>query len=95
MHLVQVTAGAGTAYNPGASTETLHNIDGVARGAKFKYIQKNLAVASDIQVTFAANGYEPQAKDFFEIDGERFKIVHIDRKPSAGTAVAFTLIIRR
>ena len=95
MTLVQVTFGTGTAYNPGPSTKILHNISGVARGAKFKYIQKNQAVASDLQVTFAANGYEPQITDFFEVDGTRFKVVFIDRKPSAGTAVAFTLIIRR
>lgn len=147
--LVKVTPGGGMAYKPGAPTETSIIIDAVARGVSFKYLQRNLAVASDIQVTFAPVflradetggvvtfervrrvtqadrdewarfagwtfagtwidsaplqegrwpeilAVEPSMNDFIVLDGVPFKIVHIDRKPSIGTAVAFTVIVRR
>lgn len=93
--LVKVTPGNGPAYDPGASTETLYILDGAVRGVKFKYVAKSLAVASDLQITHAVPEVEPALTDFVEADGVRYKIVHIDRKPSVGVAVAFTLILRR
>lgn len=93
--LIKVTPGAGPAYDPGASTETVYTLDGTVRDVKFKYVAKSLAVASDLQLTHAVISVEPALTDFVEADGVRYKIVHIDRKPSIGVAVAFTLILRR
>lgn len=95
--LVKRLPGTGPAYAPGMSIETLHPIDAAVRGAKFKYLQRNLAVATDLQVTFAAsdNLPEPAGNDMVQIDGVRYKIIAIDRKPSSGVAVAFTLIVRK
>lgn len=96
MALVRNIPGAGSASDPGASETLRYPVVTVPpRGAKYAYIMKNLAVASDLQVTFAPIEVEPSVRDFFEVDGLRYKIVHVDRKPSAGTAVAFTLILRR
>lgn len=94
-YLIKLLPGGGPAYAPGKPVEKLHSIDAAVRGAKYKYIAKQLAVASDLQVTFAPIAVEPEARDFVQLDGVRYKIVHIDRKPSAGVAVAFTLIVRR
>jgi len=96
MVLIQNVPGAGSASDPGQAESHRYPIVTVPpRGAKFRYIMKNLAVASDLQVTFAPIEVEPTVRDFFEVDGLPYKIVHVDRKPSAGTAVAFTLILRR
>lgn len=95
MFLLSRTPGNGPASNPGPAVEVPLAVNGVARGAKFKYISKSLAVASDTQVTFGPITPEPKVTDFFKIDGVTYKIMYVDRKPSAGVAVAFTLILRR
>lgn len=95
-YLVKLTPGTGPSYAPGKPLETRISLDAAVRGAKFKYVTNNLAVASDLQVTFAGStDYEPAPVDFVELDGVRYKIVYIDRKPSVGVAVAFTLIVRK
>ncbi len=68
-----------------------------ARGVQSKYVIRGLAVASDLQVSFAGNALasEPKIDDFIDIDTERYKIVAIERKPAAGTPVAYTLIVRK
>lgn len=93
--LVKVAPGTGPAYDPGSPVETSYTLDGAVRGVKFKYVAKSLAVASDLQITHAALEVEPEMTDFVIADGVRYKIVHIDRKPSVGVAVAYTLILRR
>lgn len=96
MVLVRNIPGAGSASDPGAAETRRYPVVSVPpRGAKYAYIMKNLAVASDLQMTFAPIEVEPLPRDFFEINGVPYKIMYIDRKPSAGTAVAFTLILRR
>lgn len=91
-----ITPGNGPVDNPGPSTTTWRVIPAVARGVKFKYVQNGMALASDLQVTFAGDVVAaPAAKDFVEIDGIPYKIVQIVPKPAAGTPVAFTLIVRK
>lgn len=94
---IQVTPGNGPADNPGPSTETPYTLDGAtSRGVQFKYVQRDLAVASDLQVSFGYDArFEPAANGFVTIDGTRYKIVQIVRKPEAGTVVAWTLIVRK
>jgi hypothetical protein len=100
---VRVTPGTGPVDNPGPSTETVFTLDAVARGAKFKYVQGGLALASDTQITAAAHAalvadYDPTAKvmkGFVTLDGVRYKIVRAIRKPDAGTAVCFILFARK
>lgn len=93
--LIRLTPGNGPVDDPGNPTETAYALDGTARGVKFKYVSMGLAVASDLQITHSVIAVEPAMSDFVQVDGVRYKVVQVIRKPSAGTPVAFTLIIRR
>lgn len=93
---IGVTPGNGPAHNPGPSVEAAPVIvSGVARGVKAKYVDGTTIVATDLQMTMPGKGVAPAMNGFVTIDGVRHKIVHIDRKPSAGTVVAWTVIIRK
>ncbi len=93
---IEVTPGAGTVDDPGASTETEYTLNGTANGVKFKYVQNGLAIASDMQVVTAVRfDIIPDMKGFIEIDNIRYKIVQILPKPAAGTTVANVFIVRR
>ena len=95
--LISVTPGAGSIDDPAPDTESRHKLDGAARGASFKYVKTGLAQASDTQVTFSVIPGLPVVKgrDFVEVNGQRFKIVEVIRKPQTGTPVVFTVIARR
>lgn len=82
-------------WKPGAPTETPIALDGTVRGVSFKYVQKELALATDLQVTFAVPSVLPTMADYIMVNNERYKIVQIEQKPASGTPVAFTAIIRR
>lgn len=97
IQLVKVTPGAGPVDEPGPSVEVVHTLEGaVARGVQFKYVQKGLAAASDEQVTHSIVPGVPigQPEDFILIDQRRLKIVQRVLKPSAGTPVVATYIVR-
>lgn len=98
--------GTGPEDDPGAATETTYSVSAAIRGAKFRYVQSGLALASDLQATIAvemtnaATGAKttaivPTMAGFVIADGVRYKIVGIDPKPSVGTPVAYVLIIRK
>lgn len=93
---VKIVPGNGPVDNPGPSQTIITELDGTARGVKFKYVQMGLAVASDSQVTAAVHpNVEPSQKDFIDIDGVRYKIAEILPKPLAGTTVANIFIVRK
>jgi hypothetical protein len=92
---IAVTAGSGTPDDPGAVVETVTDVNGVARGVKFSYIDNSLVVSTDLQVTIPADVVTPSITGFVRIDGLRYKIVKIIPKPAAGAPVACTLIVRK
>lgn len=92
---VELTPGAGPVDDPGAPTLKKYPLDGAVRGVKYSYVAKGLAVATDLQVTAAVFGAQPDMHGFIEIDGVTYKIVEIIPKPAAGTTVAFTFIVRK
>ncbi len=94
---VAITPGSGPADDPGAARETPYELaGGVARGVQFKYVDNSTIVASDLQVTFAdTDDFTPEMTGFVTIDGVPHKIMRIVRKPAAGIAVAWTLIVRK
>lgn len=83
--------------NPPVSTFVIQRIRGaVARGVQYKYVMRSLAVASDVQITFASDAvdFSPKITDFVSIDGVRHKITQVIATPAAGTPVVYTLIAR-
>lgn len=91
---IQVTPGNGTVDNPGASVETPFTLVGAAvRGVMFKYVQMNLAVASDKQIAMPVDArFTPQPNGLMDVDGIRYKIKQIIRHPDAGTIVSYTIL---
>lgn len=86
-----------TPDEPLPSIPTLIPIAATARGVQYKYVARGLAVASDLQVSFAGSmlDVEPSITDFVDIGDTRCKIVEIVRIPAAGVPLAYTLIVRR
>lgn len=96
LQYVDTTPGNGPPDDPGAATETVYPLAAVARGVQFKYVQGGLAIASDLQTTIAATlAIVPNVKGFIIMDGQRFKIVQVEKIPAAGTPVAYVAIFRR
>lgn len=92
---VQITPGNGPVDNPGPSTPTKFIIPATATGVQFKYVQKALAVASDLQISAPIDPrFVPDMKGFIEVDGKTYKIVAIQPIPPAGTPVVNVIIFR-
>lgn len=86
----------GTPDAPATPTFTSFPLDAAVSGVAKKYVDMGLAVMTDRQVVSSVvDGLVPNMTDFIDVDGVRHKIVHIDFRPSAGTAVAWIMIIRR
>lgn len=89
----------GPADNPGPAVPQIIDLPGaVARGVSFKYVQKGLADATDIQVTsdMLESGVIGEQGDFIKINsGQPLKIHQRVQLPAAGVPVAYVYIIRK
>lgn len=93
---VAMTAGGGPADEPGEPIETVTVFSGaVVRGVQFKYVRGSTVLSTDLQVTIPGGIVEPTPEGFFTADGVRLKIVEVHRIPATGTAVAYTIIVRK
>lgn len=96
MQLVRMTRPAGsTPDDPGEAVPTPTDINATARPVSQRYINGTHIDGTETEVSMPNDGTEPQMDDFVNIDGVRYKIVRIMRRPAAGTAVSFTLIVKR
>lgn len=92
--LVKMTPGAGPPENPGPDTPTNYLIPGAtASGVKLSYVQRGLAMASDLQVIAQVTAVQAEMTDRLSIDGMLYKFRQIIQIPSAGTPVAFVYIV--
>lgn len=92
---VALTPGDGPRDNPGEPQETPTTVDATARGVSFKYVDGTNILSSDLQITMPGDGIAPEMTGFIRVDGVRYKIVAIHRKPAAGTPVAWVVIFRK
>ena len=93
---IAVTAGAGAADNPGASSETSYTVVGAAKGVSAEFVDGTSIVASDIEVFMAGRtDVTPDITGFMTINNERHKIVQIMPVPSADTPVGWKIIVRK
>lgn len=93
---IALTPGTGPKDNPGPAVETPFDLDAVARGVSFKYVDNSAVLMSDLQTTFAVRpDMVPDIKGFIEMDGKRHKIERVIRKPAAGTPVAYTVVFKK
>lgn len=100
---VAITPGNGTIDEPGLSTSTAYILAGaVASGVWMKYVNMNLAVATDLQIVMAVDSrFTPDMKGMIDIEKppgsatfKRHKIVAIIQTPAAGVPVSYTIIVR-
>lgn len=98
-----VAPGAGVIDEPGSSTTTAYILAGAtASGVWMKYVNMNLAVATDLQIVMAVDSrFTPDPKGMVDIEKppgsgtfKRHKIVSIIQNPAAGVPVSYTLIVR-
>lgn len=77
----------------GVPTRTL--VNGAVRGVSKKYIDRSLAIETDLQAVIGVPAVPVTMSQYLEIDGTQYKIQHIENKPAAGTPVAIVLILRK
>jgi hypothetical protein len=89
------TASGGSPDESGTPTPgTPVTIDAVARPVSTKYVDGTNILQSDKQVTMPADGTVPEMTGLIRIDGNDYEIIEILRRPAAGVAVSYTLIVR-
>ena len=59
-----------------------------------EFIDGTTIVATDIDITAAAFGAEPDPADVLAIDGKAVTLLRVIRAPAAGTLVAWKLVVR-
>lgn len=84
----------GDEWNPTIGAGTNYDLSAVVTGVSKKYIDGSLVLASDEMVTCAVFDVEPNASGKVSIDSKNYEIVRIIRTPSAGTVLAWKIIVR-
>ena len=93
--LAVYTPGGGPAHDPGEPTYPETDFAGTVRGVSAHHLADTLIQASDLIVTMAGSAATPKLTDRVKIGGEYHTIVKIERKPAAGTVVAWRLFVRK
>lgn len=94
-YVQMVPATGATLDNPGVPTEQVTEINAVAKPVSTRYIDGTHIVGTEKEVVMPNDGTEPQMSGFVRVDGVQHKIKRIMRRPEAGVAVAYTLIVGR
>jgi hypothetical protein len=92
--LRRTAPGDGPPYDPGPSTETDYPLSGAVKGVSQEHIDGTLIQVGDKIATVAVPEVEPTTADKLLIDGSIHQIIKVERKPQAGTAVAFLIFAR-
>lgn len=72
----------------------VHNLDATAKPVSEEFINGTTIVATDIEVTAAVFGADPDPADQMQIDGRSATIIKVMRMPAVGTVIAWRLIVR-
>lgn len=82
------------AWTPVEPTLTTYTIKATAKGVSKEFIDGTTIVASDLEITAAAFGADPEPADALAIDGKAVTLLRIIRLPAAGTLVAWKFVVR-
>lgn len=80
-------------WDPPTITEARLPMDADVRGVQSQQ-SDTLVTMDDLVVTCSVFGAEPVVGGIVEIDGDQHQVLRVERIPSAGTAVAWKLIVR-
>ena len=85
---------ASTPWIPGEPVTVAHTLNATAKPVSEEFINGTTIVATDIEITAAVFGADPDPADQMEIDGQPMTIIEVMRIPAAGTVVVWKLIVR-
>lgn len=71
-----------------------HTLKATAKGVSKEFVNGTTILATDIEITAAAFGADPDPADTLTIDGKVVTVVKIMRLPAAGTLVAWKWVVR-
>lgn len=93
---VPIVRTGGTPDEPGTVSDgTPVTLTATAKPVSTKYVDGTHIVRSDIEIAMPAGVVDPSIEGYFTIDGVRYKVIEVMRRPAAGTAVAYTVVVRR
>ena len=82
-------------WDPPVVTDPVtHTLNATAKPVSEEFINGTTIVATDIEITAAVFGADPDPADQMEIDGQPMTIIEVMRIPAAGTVVVWKLIVR-
>jgi hypothetical protein len=95
VHYVSLTASVGARPDrPNEPVETITPVNATVKPVSTKYVDGTHIIQSDVEISFANTGLIPSLTGFFTVDGARFKIIEVMKRPAAGNPVSFTVIAR-
>lgn len=94
-YVTMTTAAGATPDEPGTVTPSYTSLNATARPVSRHYVDGTQIIGVETEVSFAAGSVVPTVDGSVEIDGTTYKIVRVMQRPAAGTAVAYTLIVKR
>lgn len=90
------TPGSGPADDPGEPTSVTTVFPGAtARGVSFKFLKNSAVLTTDLEIHLPGGIVDIEPEGYMMVDGTPLKIVQIERQPSAGVVVAWTVIARK
>jgi len=82
-------------WDPPVVTEpVIYTLEAVVKGVSEEFVDGTTILATDLEVTAAVFGTEPDPADTMEIDGKAVTIVRTMKLPAAGTTVAWKFLVR-
>lgn len=82
-------------WDPPVITDPVtHTLSATAKPVSEEFINGTTIIATDIEITAAVFGADPDPADQMQVDGKPVTIIKVMRIPAAGTVVAWRLIVR-
>jgi hypothetical protein len=93
--LKKTTRGPGpNDWTPGDPITVDYPLDATVKGVSKQFVDGTTILASDMEITAAVFGAEPDPADTLTIDGKPVTVLQVMRLPAAGTLVAWKWIAR-
>lgn len=81
---------------PAEPTETVYDLQGVAKGVQLNYEGNGFTASAEKEVTVRVrDDVVPNENDFIEIDGYRYKIIKDLSVPQAGTRCVWKFLVSK
>lgn len=79
---------------PTVTDPVVHALDATLKGVSAEFVDGTTIFATDLEVTAAVFGAEPEPPDEVAIDGQVVTVIKTMKIPAAGTPMAWKFIVR-